>query len=183
MKKLARSIAIIALVSTLAIGTTKACFFSGNAAAANNTFAAGVLDLEINSRYGLTRAYSVTDLKPGANDFAGQIILKNPSKINGHAWLEVKNVKTNGNGAFRNGALGNLVRANFKNVYSGQTYGLQTSIKASQDKKVDLFDIPKKTSVPLALYAVWPDGLPEIDNPAQGQVTTFDVVFHLDQKM
>ena len=85
MKKLAKSLAIIALVSTLAIGTTKACFFSGTAAATGNTFAASVLELKINGQDGLTRAYSITDLKPGAWDLTGQVILKNPSKTDGRA--------------------------------------------------------------------------------------------------
>jgi hypothetical protein len=176
LKKLAKSIAIIALVSTLAIGTTKACFFSGSTSAQGNTFAAGVLDLEVNGRYGLTRVFSVTNLKPGADDFAGQVTLRNPSKIDGKAWLEIKKVRTTGNGA-----LGNLVKASFR--ANGQTYGGITSIKDSQGVRVELFELPNKTSKPLALFAVWPNGLPTIDNHAQGQKTTFDVVFHLDQKM
>lgn len=107
MIQLAKSFLTIAMVSFLAIGATKACF-SGQSVATNNTFAAGVLELLINNRSGVSKAFTVTDLKPGANDFAGQVVLKNPSKINGRVWLEIKNVRTTGNGA-----LGNLAKARF----------------------------------------------------------------------
>lgn len=178
MKKLAKSFAIIALVSTMAIGVTEACFISGRVAATDNTFAAGVLELQINNGQGVTHAFSIANLKPGANDWTGQVVLKNNSKINGHLWLEIDNVRTNGNGA-----LGNLVRASFRNVSNGNKYGGTVSIKASEGKKIDLFDLPANSYATLALYAVWPDGLPKTDNRAQGETTHFDVIFRLDQKM
>ncbi|MBP6916757.1 hypothetical protein KBB76_00935 [Candidatus Saccharibacteria bacterium] len=175
MIQLAKSFLTIAMVSFLAIGATKACF-SGQSVATNNTFAAGVLELLINNRSGVSKAFTVTDLKPGANDFAGQVVLKNPSKINGRVWLEIKNVRTTGNGA-----LGNLAKARF---FSNETYfGGTKPLKQSQNQRLDLFDLPKGQSAILAMYAIWDDNSPNIDNPAQGQKTTFDVVFHLDQKV
>ena len=178
MKRLALSLASIAFVSILAIGATSA-YFSNQSTATGNTFAAGTLDLDLNNRSSLTRAYKVNNIAPGAWDLAGQVILKNAGSIDGHAWLEITRVRTTGNGA-----LENLVRASFQeNVSPWTRFGGNDSVKASQNTKIDLFDLKAGDSMPLVVYAIWPNGTPAIDNPAQGETTTFNVVFHLDQKI
>ncbi|MCX6728646.1 MAG: TasA family protein [Candidatus Saccharibacteria bacterium] len=178
MKRLALSLVSIAFISILAIGATSA-YFSDQSTAAGNTFAAGRIDLDLNGKDSLTHAYSVNGIAPGAWDYAGQVVLKNDGSVDGRAWLEIKNVKTNGNGA-----LGNLVKASFQeNVSPWTRFGGDNSVKASQNIKVDLFDLKAGASMPLVVYAVWPNGTPATDNPAQGEITTFVVVFHLDQKM
>jgi predicted ribosomally synthesized peptide with SipW-like signal peptide len=176
MRRLALSLVSIAFISILAIGATSA-YFTDQSTASGNTFAAGRIDLDLNGKDSLSHAYSVNNIAPGAWTLAGQVILKNDGTVDGHTWLEIKNVRTNGNGS-----LGSLVKASFqKNVEPWTRYGGVNSVKASENVKVDLFDLKAGASIPLVVYAVWPDGSPATDNPAQGQTTTFDVVFHLDQ--
>jgi spore coat-associated protein N len=178
LKKLVISAFSIAVVSILAVGATRA-YFSDQANATGNTFAAGTLDLTLNNKAGLTQAYTVNNLAPGAWNLAGQVILKNTGTVNGRAWLQVTNVHTNGNGA-----LGNLVEASFQeNVAPWTRFGGTSSLVASENTKVDLFDLNAGASMPLVVYAVWPNVTPATDNPAQGEATTFNVAFHLDQKM
>ncbi len=186
MKRLALSFASIALVSIFAIGATSA-YFTYQTTATGNTFAAGTLRLNLNNKNGFTRAYSVDNIAPGDRYSAGKIILKNAGSVNGHVWLEIKNVETTGDGT-----LGNLIRASFKKDIAGWNwnwdrdntrFGGKRSLNDSQDEKIDLFDLKAGASVPLFVYVTWPNGTPATDNPAQGQTTTFDIVFHLDQKM
>jgi predicted ribosomally synthesized peptide with SipW-like signal peptide len=178
LKKIVISVFSIAVVSILAVGATRA-YFSDQANANGNTFAAGTLDLTLNNKNGLSHAYTITNLMPGDWNLTGQVILKNTGTVNGHAWLEITNVHTSGNGA-----LGNLVEASFQeNVAPWTRYGGTTPIAVSANTPVDLFDLNAGASVPLVVYAVWPNGTPATDNPGQGETTTFDVVFHLDQKI
>lgn len=184
MKRLALSFASIAFVSILAVGATSA-YFTYQTTAAGNTFAAGTLKLDLNKENSLTRAYTINNIAPGARDLAGKVILKNSGSVDGHVWLEIKNVHTTGDGT-----LGNLIRASFQKNSGDRDwdrdnsrFGGTRSLNASRNDKVDLFNLKAGASVPLSVYVIWPNGKPATDNPAQGQTTTFDVVFHLDQKM
>jgi len=178
MKRLALSLVSIAFVSILAIGATSA-YFSDRSTAAGNTFAAGTIELKLNNKDGLNHTFVVDDIAPGDRDFAGKVVLKNAGSVDGHVWLEITNANTTANGS-----LGDLVRASFQEDLRNHhrpIFGGTDSINASQDKKVDLFDLKARDSKTLAVYAIWPNGTPATDNPAQGETVTFDVVFHLDQ--
>jgi len=175
MFKIVKSLFVIVAVATIAAGSTSA-YFSDTAQVAGNTFSAGTLDLKVNGQDSLIQAYKISNLKPGAWDLTGQVVLNNAGSINGHAWLEITNVQNN------DGQLGGLVKASFqKNVGPWTRYGGTSSIDTSQNVRVDLFDLAPGESIPLVVYAVWPNGDPVVDNTAQGDSVTFDVIFHLDQ--
>jgi len=179
MKQLALSLVSIAFVSILAIGATSA-YFTDQSTATGNTFAAGRLDLDLNNKDSLTQTFVVADIAPGDRELAGRVVLKNDGSVDGRVWLEITNVRTSNNRAFAN-----LVRASFKldSRHHDSTFGGTYSINAAQGRRVDLFDLDAQESQTLAVYAIWPNGSPAVDNPAQGGTATFDVVFHLDQKM
>jgi predicted ribosomally synthesized peptide with SipW-like signal peptide len=178
LKKLAVSLVSIAVVSILAIGATKA-YFSDQVTAAGNTFASGTLYLTLNSKNGPVQPYTITNIAPGAWAPTGTIYLKNTGTVDGHAWLEITKVRTSGNGA-----LGNLVGVSFQeNIPNGQKLNGFKPINDVANHPMDLFDIKAGATVPLTLYAVWPNGSPATDNRAQGETITFNVVFNLDQKM
>jgi predicted ribosomally synthesized peptide with SipW-like signal peptide len=175
MKRIALSLMTIAAVAVMATSATGA-YFSDSADVSDNTFTAGTLDLKVNGADSASQVYKFNNLKPGAWDLTGQAILKNTGSVEGHAWLEIVNVRNTGE-------LGSLVKASFQeNDQDWTRFGGTTSINASEGQKVDLFDLAPGASEPLVVYAVWPNGTPATDNPAQGDSVTFDVIFHLDQK-
>ena len=193
MKKILLSFLGIALVSLAAVGATVA-YFSDTEIGEDNTFSAGTLDLKTNDVDGVTSAYVLTNMKPGAWDLAGQVILKNAGTVKGHAWLEITNVKNLENSCIDpedgdtscgsgddQGELGDKAKSSFQiNVSPWTRYGGSDSINDSEGTRVDLFDLDAGDTMPLVVYGVWPEG-GNSDNLAQGDSVTFDVVFHLDQ--
>jgi predicted ribosomally synthesized peptide with SipW-like signal peptide len=193
-KKIIVSFSIIMAIVAIVATATRA-YFSDVENVTGNTFSAGTLDLKTNDADGLTEAYSISSLKPGDWNLTGQVTLKNAGDVKGHAWLEIKNVENYENMCIDpetkagdvtcsvspdQGELGSLVKASFqKNIDPWSRYGGTDSINASEGQRVDLFDLNAGESVPLVLYAVWPNSTD--DNLAQGDSTKFDVVFHLDQ--
>lgn len=178
MKKLAMSLATIALVSTLAMAATRA-YFTGSTTTSDNTFAAGTLTLSVKGPNNqTTRIFSLQNLHPGSWDATGTATLKNTGTVKGEAWMEITNVRP------KNGVLGNLVKISVeKNKDWWHRHDMPQSLNRSIGDRIDLGDLKKNESMPVTIYAIWPNGSPAKDNPGQGQTATFDVVFHLDQKM
>lgn len=193
MKKILSSAFTILALAAVVAGGTQAVFVDTETVT-GNTFAAGTLDLKTNNSDGATASYTLTNIRPGAWDLAGQVILKNAGTTKGHAWLEITNVSNfentciepeDGDGTCADGAdqgeLGGLVKASFQqNVAPWTRFGGTSSINVSAGTRVDLFDLDADASMPLVVYGVWPNG-GATDNVAQSDSVTFDVVFHLDQ--
>lgn len=180
MNKIAISFVAIAVILSLSVGATGA-YFTSQVTATGNTFASGTIELTVNNKSsGVSRVYMVSGLHPGSWDLAGQAILKNIGTLNGHAWVEIKDVDVSGGDRH---SLGDLVWASFQLNQSPWTrFGTFISLNKAQGVKTDLLNINAGQSLPIVVYAVWPTTNPDwIDNQAQGQTLTFDVVFHLDQ--
>lgn len=173
MKRIILSLAIVIAVGAIA-GYATYSYFSDTQTAAGNTLAAGTLTLTTNDTAGVTRAYSVSNLAPGAWDAAGQVELKNTGTIKGHAWFEVKNI-------VQTKILGDFIFPKFE--LNAPPYGIQygpnSSLNAYDSLKVDVKDLNPGETVPIFLYANWPPT--SHDNDGQGGTATFDVVYHLDQ--
>lgn len=194
MKKIILSLFTILAVGVVAIGATVANF-SDTETSSNNTFTAGSLDLKTNDIDGTTASYTLTNLKPGAWDLAGQVVLKNAGTITGKAWYEITNVRNVENGCLEvetgdatcettpdQGELGSFAKASLQaNIAPWTRYpsaGL-TNINAAAGVRYDIEELSAGETLPVVLYGVWTPGAN--DNVAQGDSVTFDIVFHLDQ--
>jgi predicted ribosomally synthesized peptide with SipW-like signal peptide len=173
MNSIIKSLFVVVAVAAVAGGATYS-IFTDTQTATGNTFSSGTLSLTTNNAQGVTHTYSVSNLKPGSWDAAGQVELKNTGSIDGHAWFEVKNiVQTNTLGAF--------VFPKFSaNVAPWAKYGPSSSLNGYNGVRVELEDLKPGEILPVFLYATWPPTAN--DNDGQGGTATFDVVFHLDQK-
>ncbi len=186
-------VAVLALfVVMTAVGAY--AYFSDTETAADNSFAAGTLDLKTGNTDGVSQSYTVTNLKPTDWALAGQINLKNDGTIPGNLWLEIKNVKNLENNCIEpeqeagdatcdefGGELGNFIRPSFQmNADPWTRYGGSLTLNASEGIRVDIKTLQPGEVLPMTLWATWHDSSP-LDNLAQGDGATFDVVFHLDQ--
>jgi len=181
MSMIFRSLFVIAAVAAIAGGATFA-YFSDTAVVEGNTFSAGTLDLKTNDADGVTAVYKLSNLKPGDWKLAGQVKLKNAGLVDGHAWLEITNVKKSGTNS---GDLADFVVPSFQLNVEPWTRVNSTKdpISDQAGKKMDLFDLDAGQTLPLDLYAVWPKTYGDLDNTVQGNSVEFDVVFHLEQKI
>jgi predicted ribosomally synthesized peptide with SipW-like signal peptide len=198
MKRILLSLVVIAAVGSLAVGATISQF-SDTETASDNTFSAGTLDLKTNNLDGVTNAYTLANMTPGAWENAGQVILKNAGSIKGHAWYEITNVRnyentciepevgdvTCGTGADQ-GELGGLAKASLQaNKDTAPTnytrYPVSAiAINSAAGVHYDIKDLDPNETLPLVVYGVWTnDGA--ADNLAQSDSVMFDIVFHLDQ--
>jgi predicted ribosomally synthesized peptide with SipW-like signal peptide len=184
---------VVALASSAAIGATRA-YFSDTESSVGNTFSTGTLTLTTNDQKGVTKAFSLSNWKPGASWInAGGMVLKNTGTINGHAWAEITNVKNCSATllltdpscvtGLATGGLGNVAIAYLhENMNPWTRYGSTTTpINTEAGVRIDLADINAGDSLPMVLEGIWPNGDPSVDNPLQGSAIVFDVVFHLDQ--
>lgn len=88
MKRIIQSVAVIAVVSVLAIGATRA-YFSDIETASGNTFAAGVLNLELGA--GNPIPFSLSNLIPGQSG-TGKVTLTNATgSIDGDLDIKIAN--------------------------------------------------------------------------------------------
>lgn len=187
MKKIALSLVTIAFVALLATSATRA-YLSDQVSATGNTIAAGTLGLQVNGSHNTaTHVFHVTNLVPGGwttAQGAGGVALKNVGTTTGHAWFEIINVQTTGGSG--DGSLANLVQpiielndSPYGHVYTPAGY----SLSQLAGYHVDIADLAPGQTVDIFAYNLWPNGTPAVDNAAQGQSITYDVVFHLDQKI
>jgi len=94
MRKILASLAMIAMVSTVAVGATRA-YFSDTETSNNNTFSAGSLDLTVDGNNGTnTVKFTVNNIRPG-NQPTGSWTLANVGKISGY--LDLKNITVTNN--------------------------------------------------------------------------------------
>lgn len=195
MKKILTSVLTIALVVTVVTGATVANFFDAETST-GNTFTAGSLDLKTNDTDGTTASYTLTNMKPGDWNLAGQVVLKNAGSVNGTLWYEITNVQNYENGCLEpeteagdvtcgteddQGELGDLVKASLQaNVSPWTRYpAAPTTINAAEGVRYDIGTLNAGQTLPVVLYGVWTAG--STDNIAQGDSVTFDIVFHLEQ--
>ena len=68
MKRIILSLAVIAVVSVVAVGATRA-FFSDTETSTGDTFSAGTIDIAIDQQNPWTQSYSIGDLKPGETGY------------------------------------------------------------------------------------------------------------------
>lgn len=185
----------LAGVCVLAFGLIgSGAWFTDKAVAQDNTLTAGTIDLQVNEIDDVTQVYSVSNLRPGSWDLAGQVVLKNTGSLAGHLWLEVADLQNQENACSDpevkagdtscdplGGELGQFVKPSFQlNMAPWTRYGGNSTLNDSVGQRVDVMDLQPGQSIPLVLYATWHDST-ELDNLAQGDGATFSVVFHLDQ--
>lgn len=97
MKKILLSLAMIAMVSSVAVGATRA-YFSDTETSTGNTFTAGTLDLDVDGNNGKnTVKFTVANMKPG-NQPNGTYRLNNVGSITGYLDIESISVTNNENG-------------------------------------------------------------------------------------
>lgn len=181
-KKIASSLAMIAAVATLATGASIA-YFTDQVSSTGNTIAAGTLSLTLNGSHNTaTNTFHVTNLVPGGwstAQGAGGVALKNTGSTHGTAWFEFKNIVTSGDGS-----LANLVTpvCQLNDPPYGHTYTpAGYTVNQLDGYHVNVGTINPGQTVNVFCYNLWPNGTPAVDNAAQGQNITYDVVFHLDQ--
>lgn len=98
MKRILLSIAVIALVSTVSVGATRA-FFVDTETVEGNTFSTGNIDLTVDGDNGVIGVqFSSNELIPGETINVGTVELKNEGSIAGKITLQVKNPVSNENG-------------------------------------------------------------------------------------
>ena len=97
MKKILLSIGAIVLTAAVATGVTMA-LYSDTETALGNTFAAGVLDLEINGESANTTArFSADNMAPGETYNAGCVTLSNAGTLDGVLSVMAGNLVSNDN--------------------------------------------------------------------------------------
>lgn len=181
-KKIVASLVMIGAMVALATGATVA-YFSDQVNDTGNTIAAGTLSLTVNgSHNAATDTFHVSNLVPGGwstAQGAGGVALKNTGSTHGDAWFTIANINTTGNGS-----LANLVTpiCELNDAPYGVTYTpANYSLNQLNGYKVDIGALNPGQTVDIYCYNLWPNGTPAVDNAAQGQSITYDVVFHLDQ--
>lgn len=193
MKKLILSVFTILMVSAATFGATQA-LFSDEETSSNNTFTAATLDLKTNDADGTTASYTLTNIKPGDWNLAGQVVLKNAGSVNGNAWYEITNVRNLENNCLEmengdatcgtgddQGELGGLAKASLQqNVTPWTRFPTSpVAINTAAGVRYDIGTLTAGQTLPIVVYGVWTPSAS--DNLAQGDSVVFDVVFHLEQ--
>jgi hypothetical protein len=192
MLRIAKSLITVIAVAAIAVGATGA-IFTDTVTSHGNSVTSGTLTLTVNGTHSPSAVFSATNMHPlgisgwgSASDAApnaGGVALKNTGSIKGHAWLEITNIVTSGGNG--DGSLANRVKPVF--ALNGPSYGYLPTVPANASinqlngVKVDVKDLDPNETINFVIYELWPDMGPAIDNLAQGQTVTYDVVFHLDQ--
>ena len=186
MLRIAKSVVIIVAVVALATSATRA-YFTDQVVAAGNTVSAGTLTLNVNGSNEPAAVFHAANMSPGGPSGwttavgAGGVALKNTGSIKGHAWFEITNiVVTGGNG---DGSLANRIKPviQLNQAPWGVTYVSGISLNNLNGYRVDVADLNAGETINIFAYNLWPESTPAVDNLAQGQTATYDVVFHLDQ--
>lgn len=98
MNKILASLAMIAVISSTAVGATQA-YFSDTETSTGNTLAAGTLDLKVNDADSPVVVLSYSDMKPGDSTGYQVYCMKNTGSVTGTASVEFSAIINNENGA------------------------------------------------------------------------------------
>ena len=97
MKRILLSLALIALVSSVTVGATRA-YFSDTETSSGNTFSAGTLDLQVDGKDDPNVVHvTMSNMKPG-DSASYSWTLSNTGSLSGKPWVEITNVKNYDNG-------------------------------------------------------------------------------------
>jgi len=203
MKKIALSIAMIALVASVAVGATKA-WLSDTETSVGNTLSAGTLDLKVDDKEGgLVVHYTLAGIKPAlpyTTQLGHQWVLKNVGSIPGTVTATIKNLKDYENGCNSaeiaagdvtcllgsdqgelSGLLGNVVWSINEAPWGRSLTPTFTSLKNGNGVPVTgtYFHLNPGESIPAYLNLNWDTSAN--DNLGQGDSVEFDVEFVLNQ--
>lgn len=188
MFKIAKSLFAIVAVAAIAAGSTGA-YFTDQVTSSGNTISSGTLSLTVNGSHDPGAVFSVSNVYPGgptgySPQFdGGGVTLKNTGSINGHAWFEIKNIiVTGGDGSLKDRIhpIVSLNQAPWGTIYTpGGVPGV--SLSSLDSVHIDVANLAPDQTLDISETNIWPDAGATLDNAAQGQSLTFDVIFHLDQ--
>lgn len=184
MLKIVKSLIAIAAVSLITVGATSA-IFTDQVTSPGNSVTAGTLDLLVNGTDTPAAVFTAANMSPGGPSGwgtavgAGGVALKNNGSITGRAWFEITNIVVTGG----DGSLADRIQPaiQLNEAPWGVTYTSGVSLNALNGVRVDVQDLTAGQTVNIFAYNLWPDAGSVLDNLAQGQSLTYDVVFHLDQ--
>lgn len=206
MKKISKSISIICAVALLAIGATYA-YFSDSEILAENTLAAGTLDLKVDGEDNPTSSINIADLMPGdSREFTWTI--RNDGNITGTPSItfgDVENFEndmtepeSNVDDSYDFGELGDRVRArmswsqgdNFKTIrlwdqsgnpklndISGATVGMGLLTSGGNDNALP--HLANGEEITVKLIITCPN---TVGNIIQSDSSSFDITFNLIQE-
>lgn len=97
MRRILLSLAMIAMVSTVAVGATRA-YFSDTETSPNNTFTAGTLDLKVNNADSPVVTLIYDNMKPGDSTGYQVYCMRNAGTVTGTVSVEFGTVVNNENG-------------------------------------------------------------------------------------
>jgi predicted ribosomally synthesized peptide with SipW-like signal peptide len=184
MMKIARSLTMIAIVASLAIGATSA-IFTDQVTSAGNSITSGTLSLTVNGSHSPSAVFAAANMSPGGASGwttavgAGGAALQNTGSIKGHAWFEITNIVVAGGDLSLKDRIQPAISLN--DPPYGVNYVSGIALSALNGVHVDVKDLNPGETVDIFAYNLWPDAGLVLDNAAQGQSLTYDVVFHLDQ--
>jgi len=210
MKKILLSLLTIALVSTVAFGATKA-YFSDSETSTGNSFTAGTLDLTADGKEGtavmhITRS-NLYPSKPWSLSWGGEWILRNVGTVPGVFSVTVQNIQngtTSCNGpkvaalaaaslpacvpsSSTGGRLGSLMYGRWMEnpELSAPSIGWTGSAVFNPFNTMGgtIAGLPLNSGQAVSAYLdlEWDTHAGTLDNTAQGDTLSFDVVFNLDQ--
>jgi len=192
------SLAMIAMVSAVAVGATKA-YFSDTETSTGNTFTAGTLDLKVDDKDDpLVVHITRTNLKPyprWSHSYGGQWALKNAGSVPGRFSMEIRNIKNYENDCVEpetgdtscgagphQGELGDLMFAKWsRNVVPWGGWGSVMNPLNSAEGVVVTGDVLNPDEIAPAVYLDLEWDTSSSDNLAQSDSVEFDIVFRLEQ--
>jgi predicted ribosomally synthesized peptide with SipW-like signal peptide len=198
-------IAIMTLVVVLGLAGTGAFAFLGDKeTATGNSYTAGTINLTVGAQDDPNVQHIVMDpIAPHKadytyQDFNKQWVVKNEGNLPGTFWAEIKNIVNNENGIIEPeanagdttasaGELGDLTWVQFSRNQApwGSLSPKFKPFNTALDVPTTPVVLQPGESLNFYMWFDWPtSGLTDfygVDNTAQGDSLTFDVVFHLEQ--
>lgn len=184
MLKIAKSLLTIVAVAAIAVGATGATF-TDQVTSSGNSITSGTLSLTVNGSHTGSVVFTAANMSPGGPGGwatavgAGGAALMNTGSVSGHAWFEIKNIVVTGGDLSLKDRIQPTISLN--DPPYGVTYTSGVALSALDSVHVDVKDLTPGETVNIFAYNLWPDAGTVLDNAAQGQSLTYDVVFHLDQ--
>ena len=198
MKKILLSILTIALVTTIAIGATRA-YFSDTETSNGNTFVAGTLDLTVDGNNGVnTVEFNLTNLYPGYQPNGG-FPVSNIGSVNGYLNLTSITVTNNENNCIEPETEAGDTSCNVTEGELGSVLNLRLFVDRNSDGWIStgepvlyngpLSDVPAALTFNEALNAGANSRIGAIldwwssanDNKAQGDSAVLNMTFSLSQ--
>jgi predicted ribosomally synthesized peptide with SipW-like signal peptide len=184
MLKILKSLMVVVAVAAIATSATKAAF-TDQVTSPGNSVTAGTLSLTVNGSHSPSAVFTASNMSPGGASGwatavnAGGVALQNTGSIKGHVWFSIQNIVVTGG----DGSLADRIdpQIELNQAPWGTNYTIGQSLNALNGVHVDVMDLTPGQTVNIMAYNLWPDAGSVLDNAAQGQSLTYDVVFHLDQ--